>query len=224
MWVFAAAMLIFSGIFYRSVAVRLEIISDTPIELDNPLSSFPLEVGNWHGQDRQLSASVIKVAGNDDFLNRLYINERTGQWANIYVAYTARPGTMLGHRPQICYVGSGWVHDSSEKTHITSISGRKIDCLIHRFHKPPPDFGEVVVLNYYILNGTLTSEEDKFAGIGFRSPNIEGNAARYVAQIQVSSVVENSVRTAAADLADLIINFFPTKRESVKSNIVVQKD
>ena len=65
------------------------------------------------------------------------------------------------------------------------------------------------MLNYYILNGLITDDESKFAGVGFKAPNIAGDAARYVAQVQISSVMENSVRSVAAEMTDLILSYFP---------------
>lgn len=209
----SVVLLVISGVLYRSVADRLDRISDTPITLEKPLSEFPLQVSDWQGEDMEMSESVLKIAGNDDYLSRLYVHDTTRQWASVYVAYTARPRTMRNHRPQVCYPSAGWIKDSSEKSNFTTESGREVDCLIHRFHKPAPSTGETVIINFYILNGKVTNNEDKFAGIRFRTPNIDGNAARYVAQVQISSVVENSVRAAAKDLADLIISFFPVEEE-----------
>lgn len=212
-WMLVILLLAVSGVVYRCVATRLDRISDTPITLDQPLSSFPLEVGSWQGKEVEISESVLKVASNDDYLSRLYVNETTNQWASVYVAYTARPRTMLGHRPQVCYPSAGWIPEGSQKSQFTTASGREVDCLIHRFRKPAPSSSEVVIINFYILNGSVTNDEDEFAGIKFRTPNINGNAARYVAQVQVSSAVENSVRAAATDLSDLIIAFFPDETE-----------
>ena len=212
-WVLAVAGLVVSGVLYRCVASWLDRIDQAPIVLEKPLSEFPMQVGSWKGREVEISQSVLKVAGNDDYLSRLFVNEVTGQWASVYVAYTATPRTMLGHRPQACYPAAGWISDSSEKSQFTTAGGRKIDCLIHRFHKPSPDSSEVVIINFYVLNGTVTNDEDKFVGLRFRMPNIDGNTARYVAQVQVSSVVENSVRAAAIELSDLIISFFPDEEQ-----------
>jgi hypothetical protein len=156
------------------------------------------------------------VAGNDEFLNRLYINESTNQWANIYIAYSARPRTMFGHRPQVCYIGGGWIHDSTEPSEVISNFGRAIPCLVHRFHLPAPGYEERVVLNSYIVNGQLTNDESSFSATGWRTPNIAGNAARYIAQVQISSVLEKSIRTAAQDMTELILDFFPDKNGNVR--------
>ena len=214
--VFSLVLLILSGIAYRVLASRLKLVVETPIELSVPLSAFPAQIGGWVGKDVAIPPNIQRVAGNDDFLNRLYINKSTNQWANIYIAYSARPRTMLGHRPQVCYVGGGWIHDGTEHAEVISNSGRKIPCLIHRFHMPAPGYEERVVLNFYIVNGQLTNDEGGFSGVGWRTPNIAGNAARYVAQIQISSVLENSIRVAAKDMTELILDFFPDENGDVR--------
>ncbi len=202
-------LLILFGTAYRILASRLKVVVETAIELPVPLRNFPIEVGGWIGKDVPIPANIQRVAGNDDFLNRLYINKPNNEWANVYVAYTARPRSMLGHRPQVCYVGGGWVHDSTERTEVIADSGREIPCLVHYFHMPGPVNEERVVLNFYIVNGQLTNDESSFSAVGWRTPNIAGNAARYVAQVQISSVLENSVRSAAEDMTELILDFFP---------------
>jgi len=74
-----------------------------------------------------------------------------------------------------------------------------------------------VVLNFYIVNGQLTSDESVFSGVGWRTPNIGGDPARYVAQVQISSVLENSIRTAAKEIADVILDFLADKDGKVKA-------
>jgi hypothetical protein len=168
-----------------------------------------MELDRWSGRDVPIPKNIQIAAGNDDFLNRLYVSKSSRNWVNLYVGYSARPRTMLGHRPDACYVAGGWIHDITRPAEFVSVSGRRVSCLIHRFHMPAPHYEERVVLNYYILNGQLTSEESGFSGLGMRSPNIGGDPARYVAQVQISSVLENSVLDAAKDTVDLILDFFP---------------
>ncbi|MFH1718297.1 MAG: exosortase-associated EpsI family protein, partial [Planctomycetota bacterium] len=196
-WVLAVVLLICAGISYRVMASRLELIVDTPVKLPVPLEALPERIGSWSGEDVPIPPNIVRVAGNDAYLNRLYVNNLSNQWANVYIAYTAHPRTMLGHRPQICYVAGGWIHDDTERNQITSRRGMELPCLIHRFHRPAPGREDVVVLNFYIVNGRITSDERVFSGVGWRTPNIEGDPARYVAQVQVSSRLENSVRAAA---------------------------
>jgi hypothetical protein len=76
---------------------------------------------------------------------------------------------------------------------------------------------EIVVLNFYVLNGRLTRDERGFSGVGWRRPNIDGDPARYVAQVQISSVLENSVRTVAKNLTDRILDFLPDENGRVRA-------
>ena len=66
-----------------------------------------------------------------------------------------------------------------------------------------------MVMNFYVLNGQLICSESGFSGVSWRTPNIAGNPARYVAQIQITSVLENSIRKAASDIVEPILKFFP---------------
>jgi len=216
-WVLATILVILSGVGYRVPASRLNLIVETSINLPVPLSAFPAEIGNWSGKDVPIPENTLRVAGSDDFLNRLYINKTTNEWANVYIAYCARPRNMLGHQPDICYVGGGWVHDSTQQSQFISAEGRAVPCLIHRFHRPAPETDEVVVLNFYILNGQITADESGFSGVSWRTPNIAGNPARYVAQVQISSVLENSVRLAAKDITDIVLDYLPDGNGKVKA-------
>ena len=216
-WILAVLLLISAGITYRVLASGLKIVVDTPIILPIPLSAFPTEIIDWTGRDVAIPQNIQRVAGNDDFINRLYTNKSNNQWANVYIAYCARPRNMVGHRPDVCYVGGGWVHDSTQQSQFISAGGKAVPCLIHRFHRPAPETDEVVVLNFYILNGQITADESGFSGVGWRTPNIAGNPARYVSQVQISSVLENSVRLAAKDMTDIVLDYLPDGNGKVKA-------
>jgi len=215
--VLAIALLIVSGLGYRLLGSRLP---HAPIALQLSLSNFPTQIDNWIGSDLPIPATTKEYMEKnfaDDFISRRYINVTTKDWVDVYIVYcSSRPGGILGHRPGVCYPGNGWVHDSTELSQFISSGGRQIRCLVHRFHKPAPMDYQTVVLNFYILNGETTSDEDKFSGPFGRRPNIAGNPARYVAQVQISSVLESSVRTAAKEFTNLIIDFLPDENGEVK--------
>ena len=219
-WILAILLLVSSGITYRLLASHLKLVFDTPISLPVPMSALPAQIGNWVGRDLTIPTTTKEYMEKnfaDDFLTRRYINAATGAWADVYIVYcSSRPGGILGHQPRVCYTGSGWVHDSTEPSQFISRAGRQIACLIHRFHKPAPAYQQTVVLNFYVLNGQITADESGFSGVGIRTPNIAGNLARYVAQVQISSVLENSTRKVATDMAELILDFFPDKNGKVR--------
>ncbi len=209
-WTLAAILVIVSGIGYRVLASKLKLVVETPVNLPAPLSAFPVEIDNWVGENIEIPKNIQRKAGNDDFLNRLYRNRVTGQWVMLYIAYTARPRTMMGHRPDICYIYAGWVEDSSSRSEFVSARGRQVPCQVFHFYMPEPQYQQTVVLDYYIINGQFTGDDSPFiTGLGWRTPNISGNPARYVTQVQISSISEHSVLSAARDFTDFILDFFP---------------
>jgi len=220
-WVLAVFLLLSAGITYRVIASHLRLVVDTPITLPVPLSAFPAQIGNWVGRDLPIPLTTKEYMEKhfaDDFLSRRYINDVIKGWADVYIVYcSSRPGGILGHQPRVCYPGYGWIHDSTEPSQFISRAGQQICCLIHRFHKPAPNHDEIVVLNFYIVNGRVTDDESVFTGLGWRTPNIAGDPAHYVAQVQISSVLENSVRAAAKNMTELILDFFPNENGEVRA-------
>ncbi|OHB61009.1 MAG: hypothetical protein A2167_01195 [Planctomycetes bacterium RBG_13_46_10] len=219
-WVLTVVILILAGIAYRALASRLLLITDSPIRLPVPLSNFPSTIGDWMGKDLIIPAVTAEyMAKNfaDDFISRRYINSSGNSWADVYVVYcSSRPGGILGHQPLVCYPGHGWIHDNTEKSKFTSRAGRQIPCLIHRLHKPN-GYEQIVILNFYILNGQITTSERDFSGLFGRRPNIAGDPARYVAQVQISSTLENSILRTAEDMTDLIFDFLPDRNGRVRA-------
>ena len=221
-WVFSIILLIISGVGYRVLAARLRLAVGTSINLPISLDAFPSQIGDWTGKDLTIPVTTKEYMEKhfaDDFLSRRYINTATKAWADVYVVYcSSQPGGILGHRPRVCYPAHGWIHDSTEPSQFISRLGRQIPCLIHRFRKPAPTYDQTVVLNFYILNGQITTDEKNFSGPLGRRPNIAGDPARYVAQVQISSVLENSIRTAANDFTDQILEFLPDDNGNVRAN------
>jgi hypothetical protein len=220
-WILAVLLLVSSGITYRLLASHFELLFDTPISLPVPLSALPAQIGDWMGTDlviRSTTKEYMEKNFADDFLSRRYINAATGAWADVYIVYcSSRPGGILGHQPRVCYPVHDWVHDSTEPSQFISRTGRQISCLIHRFHKTAPTHNQTVILNFYILNGQITAGENDFSGPWGRRPNIAGDPARYVSQVQISSVLENSIREAAKDITDLILDFLPDENGEVRA-------
>lgn len=210
-WLAACLILILCGAGYRVAMARFRPLMSERINLPVPLSAFPVSIGGWVGEERPLTPDIERVAGNDDYLSRLYRNLSTGEWANLYIAYSARPRTMVGHQPQVCYRNAGWIADGFSPSEVSAENGTVFPCLLHTFHLSGPAAVEIVVLNYYVLNGVTTNDETAFTGVGWRLPNINGNPAWYVAQVQISSSSEASVRRLAAATAPEILSRLPDR-------------
>lgn len=76
--------------------------------LRRPLLGVPLELALWRGQERPLEPEIVRAAGVDDYLNRIYVNAE-GQPLALYVGYygSQRTGDTI-HSPKNCLPGAGW--------------------------------------------------------------------------------------------------------------------
>jgi len=224
--VLAVLLLVSAGIAYRVSGHKLKVLGNEPVALTVPLSGFPTRIGNWIGSELPIPATTREYMERnfaDDYFSRRYVNSSDKIWADIYVVYcSTRPGGMLGHRPGVCYPANGWLQETTEESQFTSRSGRQIECLMQKFRKPAPSLDEVVVLSFYVHNGRITTNESDFEGLLGRKFNIARDPSRYVAQVQISSVLESSVRKAAGDVVDLVIDFLPDENGKVGTSASIR--
>ena len=220
LWALVVITIIVSGAGYRVLANRFRP-ANAPIKLPVPLSTFPIQIGNWVGSELPIPATTREYMEEnfaDDFFSRRYVNSAEGIWADVYMVYcSSRPSGILGHRPGVCYPANGWQHQNTERSQFISKAGRQVDCLVQRFRKNALALDEVVVMSFYVRNGHITADEGDLSGVLSRTFNIARNPSRYVAQVQISSVLESSVRKAARDIIDHTVDFLPDESGKVRA-------
>ncbi|MEN6426520.1 MAG: exosortase-associated EpsI family protein [Phycisphaerales bacterium] len=210
----SVVLLVAAGIAYRSAASAWDKNPNESIALPVPLREIPTQIGGWVGKDVEIEAGTqeyMKTHYADDYVSRRYFCAAEQLVADIYVVYcSTRPSGILGHRPQVCYPNSGWVADGQMQSEFTTQSGRMIECLIDSFHTRPPAYQQVHVLNFYVLNGQTTLSEKAFSSLWDRRPNLSGDLARYVAQVQIRSFsTEYPARALASQIVETILRFLP---------------
>jgi len=73
-----------------------------------PLSSVPLEFGDWKGEDlEELRADVRNMAGIHEYLHRRYRNAASGQ-EFVILFVRGRPRNIGVHTPDVCFKGAGY--------------------------------------------------------------------------------------------------------------------
>ncbi len=104
-----SAIVLLVGIYVNGT-VLLQI---QPVLLKESLSSLPLQIDEWSGNEHPFEEKTVKVLGVTDYINRLYVSEN-GQserddalW--LYAGYyeSQRTGATY-HSPKNCLPGSGW--------------------------------------------------------------------------------------------------------------------
>lgn len=217
----AIVLLIGAGEGYRAGARRLNLIFGNPVKLPLPLSAIPMQVGAWSGKAQTLRSTTddyLRANFADDYISRNYFNKDKRILADLYVVFcSSRPAGLLGHKPDVCLPMNGYTLDKTTRVEVVTRTGQKIPCRIQQFHKPAPDYSERSVLSFYVVNGQITLSEDEFSGFWGRRPNLSGDLARYVVQVQITAPVDSSARLAAADLVDVILTFLPDRHGRVKA-------
>lgn len=222
--VIAALLLLFSGWAYRKEAQRLHAFGRVKVLPEISFKYFPRTIDGWEGRDQPISDTVLRIAANDDYVCRNYRNVEKQLNASLYIAYTCEPMRMLGHRPQICYPANGWILEATDTDHLTMANAVDTPVLIHRFYKPGLADEHIVVLNYYIVNGTVTADHAAISGLKWRRRRMPSGQPSYVAQVQISSDGAAAAHELAQTLADQILFHLPkgqNKSGTVKDDAAV---
>jgi ligand-binding sensor domain-containing protein len=201
------------GVAHPFPVARVQRKADKPVALPVPMAQFPHTLNGWTGQDLLVPTTTqeyMRANLPDDYFSRRYVNGDTGRWADLYVVYcSSEPMCVFGHQPRHCYPANGWTWDQTDPLRIVTQSGRRIDCLVDRFHRASPAHQEIVVLSFYVLSGRLHAGERDLVDFWPQGPNTSRDPARYAAQVQVASDLETSARSAACATADTILEFLP---------------
>ena len=213
-WVAALAMILLSGVLYRLFARKFGTGRPAEVALQVDLAALPEQVGQWRLLDTDSGDNQV----SQNAVTGVYRHESSGASAKVFLVCTARPRDIVGHRPQVCYAGDGWVHEQTDEYEIASELGREIPCSIHQFYKSVGDYERLVVLVFYVVNGQVMSDEDTFSGLAWRKASASSEPGWYVAQVQISSNCESSVILAAQGLADEVFNLLPDERAAQKTS------
>ena len=179
-------ILLLVGVGHRVLLARIDEAMEHSIMPLRPLTTLPLQLGSWEGVDLAMDANVLRVAGDDAYLNRAYAHERTGRSITLYVGYIGKARSVLGHRPDICYATHGYEEISRTKVTVASEGGAEIPGLLYAFRSPELGGPRVWVLANYLLNGRFVDDTDLLSDFNARGLDLFGRQTAYVARIQVA--------------------------------------
>jgi EpsI family protein len=126
------------------------------IPLRHPLNEFPLQLSPWEGRDEPLEGRIIKAAGVDDYVNRVY-KDPSGHSLQLYIGYyrSQKAGDTI-HSPRNCLPGGGWVPVS---TGVLNFSPRPGEQLVANEYVIEKGRDSDLVVYWYQLGGQVVASE-----------------------------------------------------------------
>ncbi len=123
------------------------------------LAQFTLNNSDWTmSQEMEMDKESLDVLKADDILSRVYVDQKNGQTATLFVAYfsTQRTG-KAPHSPKNCLPGSGWVPAQSGDVSIP-IKGQNTPITVNEYVIARGDNESVVLYWYQSHNRVVASE------------------------------------------------------------------
>jgi hypothetical protein len=71
------------------------------------LQHVKTDIGDWRSENRELDAKMLKKAGVEGNVSRLYVNRKTGARVQMLLI-CGRPGPISVHEPDVCYTSAGY--------------------------------------------------------------------------------------------------------------------
>jgi hypothetical protein len=102
------------------------------------LECVPNDIDGWRAEALELPAGSLELAGARRAVVRRYVDQSTGN--TLYVSLMVGPsGQMAVHRPEHCYVGSGFNFvGGAVRVPLTLADGTRAEFWTSRFEKPEP--------------------------------------------------------------------------------------
>lgn len=123
--VFLTIGLLSTGLIAHATLERIATIQRPQLVKD--ITSLPMIMGNWVGQDVPVADDIVERSQTDAYINRVYENTQIpGEKVSLWINYS-NTGLNLRHSPEICLPSSGWerIESLHEILEITGDDGEK---------------------------------------------------------------------------------------------------
>lgn len=196
----AAGILVLCGAGHRILARQIGEMLNEYLQPRQPLASMPLQIGSWNGRDLAMDEPTRRLAGDDDFINREYVDAGSGRTAGVYVGYIGRPRSRMGHRPDVCYPAHGYREVSRRAIDLRISESETLPALLFEFAPPGLGGSPLLVLATYAINGRWVNDTRAANAYNVRGPSLFSRQLAYVVRVQVSLAASGDER---ADLERL---------------------
>lgn len=197
----ASFLMLVSGSGYRVLAARLAAPVNTVPIAPADLERFPTQIGEWTGREVPLDKAIVRATDTDAHLSRGYSRHDGLESLYLYVACGVKMRDLMPHRPEVCYTGNGWTLVDRRSIDVPLTDGSTLPCNLLQFSKGALGTEEVIILDYYIVDGQYCPDVSLLRSKAWRG----SGTVQYLAQVEVISAV---TATLPADSATRLISTF----------------
>ena len=182
---------------------------------NKPLSSFPKQIGEWHGKEQRFESEIYKILGVDDSFLATYF-AADGQQVQLYVGFyqSQREGDII-HSPKNCMPGSGWniINSSIEKLEAPGTAHKDLKVIKFKLRN---GIQEQIALYWYQSRGRIISSEymQKIYLVldSITRRRTDGSFVRLIAPIQNGNEAQATaaIKRFAAEIFPILNEYLPT--------------
>lgn len=97
-------VLILAALVVQFVPDRKDVIPDR-----DDFSTFPTQLGIWHGRSQTMDQIIVDSLNFDDYLMADYVDQGGTSLVNLYIGYyDVQRADKVPHSPRACLPGGGW--------------------------------------------------------------------------------------------------------------------
>ncbi len=188
----AGGLMLLFGLGYRAVEAKMEApVNTTPVSQES-LDRLPLEIGGWTGRDTPVDANIIERTDTDAHVSRQYASNSGFGAVSLWIASGVRARDLMPHRPEVCYVGSGYTLLRHDLPDLPLGDGGVLPCNAMQFSRGVLNNNRVLVLYYYLVDGQYCRDVSEWRY------KLLWTRIGYIAQVQVVVGIAETVSLEAA--------------------------
>lgn len=202
--VIAGVMVFLLGLGHRALDARYGQGSMRQSVDSDALARLPHSVDDWNGQDVPLDERIVKEADIDTYINRSYRRSGSDRPILFYIGCGSR-ASVLGHYPDRCYLGSGWIPCAKRKGEMSPNSGSTLPYNVYKYTREGSAEQGISLFQLFVVDGeyyTDISEARRQSWGPFRS-------ASYYAQVQIG-VQSDMLMSISDEDEELLAEFTKT--------------
>jgi len=146
----------------------------------NALARLPHAMGDWTGQDISSDEHIMAGASIDAYINRVYLRSKSGRPIVLYIGCGCNID-VLGHRPNLCYLGSGWSPCVKRKGGMSLNNATMLPYNIYKYTREDTTGLGIVLLHLFVVDGNYYTDVSQ----ALRKSWGPLRSASYYAQVQI---------------------------------------